>query len=818
MPVEPPNHSEEEWAMRIINLAVAVLLSAAVACDAPSPNGGLVGPGGNPAVTAVVVSPSSATVTVGGSAQLTAVAVDRDGNTVADAPIAWGSTDSEVADVSTSGRVTARKRGNSRIKATTSGIEGSATVDVIDDAGAPVATVSVALAASALVIGQGTQATATLRDQSGAVLGGRAVTWASSNTNVAAVGQDGYVSAVSAGFATITATSEGKSGSATLAVSDPPATAVATVSVTPGAGIVETGKTLQLTATPRDASGNPLSGRTVAWASSAEGVATVSSSGLVTGVSVGTVTITASSEGKTGSATVQVSTPAPPGVVSILITPETGTIDALNQSLQLTATAKDANGATVPGVSFIWRSLNSAIATVGTTGNVISKGVGTVLIIAAAGTIADTAAITVRQVPATIVLNNTSLTVTVGGTGQLVATVRDGGGTAIPGSPVTWSSSASSIASVSSAGVVTGVAVGQATVTAAAGELSAAASVTVETPPEGSGYYVSPSGSSQGDGSAARPWDLQTALSGAGGRVQPGDTVWIRGGTYPNGGNLTVSGSTAGYITFSGYPGETAIIKKQFAGTASYVVIQQLVFEGPINGATNQVYLHDNHHVVFTRNEIRNGDFHAGLSVDESHHYTITYNYIHDNGRDVSHDHGIYFKTTTGEGTVIANNLLIRNAARGLSLHDNSGAGVYDVVVAHNTIVGNGSTGILINDGDRNTLVNNIVVNNGDQTGQDQIRVLAGNGNKVWNNLTWHATASDRRGIENTTSSEMASNVVADPLLVSYVLDPGLMNLRLTAGSPAINIGRTGFTFGGKDYAGKTRDANPDVGAYEHSP
>jgi hypothetical protein len=337
-----------------------------------------------------------------------------------------------------------------------------------------------------------------------------------------------------------------------------------------------------------------------------------------------------------------------------------------------------------------------------------------------------------------------------------------------------------------------------------------------EPPPviPGSGYYVSPSGSSQGDGSAAQPWDLQTALSGAGGRVQPGDTVWIRGGLYPNGGDISVSGTAAGYITFSGYPGETAVIKKQFRGTGSYIVIQQLVFEGPINGATNQVYLYNNHHVVFTRNEIRNGDFHAGLSVDESHHYTITYNYIHDNGRDVSHDHGIYFKTTTGEGTVIANNLLIRNAARGLSLHDNSGAGVYDVIVAHNTIVGNGSTGILVNDGDRVTLVNNIAVNNGDQTGQDQIRILAGNANKAWNNLTWHATASDRRGIENTTSSEMSGNVVADARFVSALLSQ--LDLRLLPASPAINMGRPGFTFGGKDYAGKTRDASPDVGGYEH--
>src|ERR1700694_5010876 len=46
------------------------------------------------------------------------------------------------------------------------------------------------------------------------------------------------------------------------------------------------------------------------------------------------------------------------------------------------------------------------------------------------------------------------------------------------------------------------------------------------------GYYASPTGSSAGDGSAARPWDLTTALAGGSGRVQPGDTVWVRARTY----------------------------------------------------------------------------------------------------------------------------------------------------------------------------------------------------------------------------------------------------------------------------------------------
>src|SRR5437867_3489219 len=74
---------------------------------------------------------------------------------------------------------------------------------------APVATVTVVLNSSVLVVGQGTQGTATLRDADGNVLAGRDVTWASSNTNVATAATNGYVTAAGTGSATISATSEG---------------------------------------------------------------------------------------------------------------------------------------------------------------------------------------------------------------------------------------------------------------------------------------------------------------------------------------------------------------------------------------------------------------------------------------------------------------------------------------------------------------------------------------------------------------------------------------------------------------------------------
>src|SRR5437773_1679333 len=91
-----------------------------------------------------------------------------------------------------------------------------------------------------------------------------------------------------------TATSEGKSGTAALTVTTVP---VASVTVSPATASVPAGQTMQLAATPKDANGNSLSGRTISWSSGSTAVATVSASGLVTGVAAGAATITATAEG-----------------------------------------------------------------------------------------------------------------------------------------------------------------------------------------------------------------------------------------------------------------------------------------------------------------------------------------------------------------------------------------------------------------------------------------------------------------------------------------------------------------------------------------
>lgn len=79
-------------------------------------------------------------------------------------------------------------------------------------------------------------------------------------------------------------------------------------------------------------------------------------------------------------------------------------------------------------------------------------------------------------------------------------------------------------------------------------------------PPPLSGWHVSPSGSSSASGNVASPWSISYALSGAGGQIQPGDTVWLHGGVYRGAFVATVAGAPGLPVLIRQYPGERATI------------------------------------------------------------------------------------------------------------------------------------------------------------------------------------------------------------------------------------------------------------------
>jgi alpha-tubulin suppressor-like RCC1 family protein len=168
---------------------------------------------------------------------------------------------------------------------------------------APVATVTVTPATATIQLGGQVLLTATPRDANGDVLS-RQVTWSTSDGGVATVSA-GTVMGVGIGSATIVAATEGKSGTAEVTVTGVPG---GSVHLSVDAVTMVLDATAKLSAEVRDESGNLVSGASVLWTTTDPTVATVDSAGIVSAVALGTATISGTSEGNTGSATVTVTT------------------------------------------------------------------------------------------------------------------------------------------------------------------------------------------------------------------------------------------------------------------------------------------------------------------------------------------------------------------------------------------------------------------------------------------------------------------------------------------------------------------------------
>src|SRR2546425_117394 len=245
----------------------------------------------------VAISPRSAGVVTGATEQFAAYGVRNNGDSIA-VSVAWSATG---GGISSSGLYTAGPvAGGYVANASASGIIGTALLAVTT---VSVASVAVSPAAASVSVGSALQLGALVKDGDGDGVAGRTVTWATGNGAVATVSASGLVTGLAVGSTTITATSEGQSGTAAVTVSTVP---VASVVVSPAAANVYVGGAVQLTTTPKDAAGNVLVGRAVTWASSNPAIATVSAAGLVTGVAAGKTTDIATSEGERASAAVGV--------------------------------------------------------------------------------------------------------------------------------------------------------------------------------------------------------------------------------------------------------------------------------------------------------------------------------------------------------------------------------------------------------------------------------------------------------------------------------------------------------------------------------
>ena len=304
----------------------------------------------------------------------------------------------------------------------------------------------------------------------------RSFTWKSGNPGVAAVNNNGKVTAAAKGTAVIKAAANDGSGvfaECKITVRQP----VTSLTLNKTSLTVNKGATSTLSATagPSDANN-----KTVKWTTSDSSVATVSSAGEVKGVKRGTATITATAaDGSGKKATCSVTVKQP--VTSLTLNKTALTLNN-GKTATLTATVgpSNANNKTVK-----WTTSNSAVATVSSTGVVkgLKRGTATITATAADGSGKKAACkVTVTKLVTSLTLNKTVLPLQPKKTEKLTATVSPSDA---DNKTVKWTTSNSAVATVNSNGKVTAKGKGTAIIKATAADGSgknAACTVTVVTP------------------------------------------------------------------------------------------------------------------------------------------------------------------------------------------------------------------------------------------------------------------------------------------------------------------------------------------------
>jgi uncharacterized protein YjdB len=448
-------------------------------------------------LTSIEITPPDPSLANGTTVQLSATGAFSDGTTQdLTTQVSWTSGSAAIATVgdtpgsstvaSDNGQVTGLSVGNTSITAELNGVSGSTTVTVT---AATLTSIEITPPDPSIAKGTFVQLTATgnfsdgttedLTDQ---------VSWTSSDGKMAEVGNGkvlgGLVIGLGVGSPSITAKLNGVSGSTTVTVTA--ATLTAIVVVPPNHSIAN-GTTLPLTAFGifSDLTVENLTGQ-VSWTSGNETIAQVSNlpdtPGEVTGLGIGSASITATLNGVSGSTTVTVTAAT---LTSIEITPPDPSI-ANGTTQQLTATGTFSDGSTEDLTDKVsWTSGSETIAQVSnlpdTPGVVTGLGIGSASITATLNGVSGSTTVTVTAATlTTITVEPDSPSIANGTTVALDATC---GTTENCTDQVSWTSGGNAVAQVSdtlgSKGLVKGLAEGSTTITATLDGIQGSTTVTV---------------------------------------------------------------------------------------------------------------------------------------------------------------------------------------------------------------------------------------------------------------------------------------------------------------------------------------------------
>ena len=400
---------------------------------------------------------------LGISTQYLAIATYSDNSTADITDVAsWISADSSIATIDEKGLVRTLKVSSIGISASYQGVTSNISTLTITDAIATKVSIIPPTTKLAKGLTLRLQAIATLSDDTTKDVSTQA-NWQSSNPTVLSVDDQGKATAIAAGDATVTATVQGITGQTTVSAVD---LTVSQLQIIPATVQLAIGTTTRLTAiaTFADQSTQDVSSQ-VGWLSSNTAVATVDSTGLVTGVAAGSTTLSASLLGVTASTSIQVNNTS---VSALQVIPAVTTI-ALGTKSQLQAIATFADGSTQDVSSQVqWSSNDPFIAGVDSLGLVTGSGIGQATVTATLGAISRSATLTVTNAIATalqVIPPTASLPKGAKLQFQAIATFSDNSSQDVT-SQVNWNSSDISVATIDLNGEATAFSEGGADISA----------------------------------------------------------------------------------------------------------------------------------------------------------------------------------------------------------------------------------------------------------------------------------------------------------------------------------------------------------------
>jgi len=403
--------------------------------------------------------------------------------------VTWSSSMPAVAGISASGLATGASLGTTMITATLGSVSGSTMLTVTSAQLVSIAVTPVNMSVPLGTLQQYT-ATGTYSDNSTLDLTS-SVTWSSSSASIATVTTSGLLTAHGLGSSTITATSGSVSGSTSVTVN---AANVVGVTLQPSGVTIANGTNQQYTAIATFNDGSTLNVTNTSginWTSSALSVATIgATSGLAVSKSVGSSMIGVSFASFSDSSMLTVSNAT---IQSVSVSPANTTIaPGTTQRFTATGTFSDGSTQNITSVSN-WQSSNPAAATVGNSGGTF--GVATAVAMGSSSISASftspggppamgSTSLTVSGATLqSITVTPTGSTITVGSSVQYTAIGHFSNGTMQNlNTVVTWNSSHTGVATISSSGSATGVSAGTTNVTATQGAVSSTGVTLTVTP------------------------------------------------------------------------------------------------------------------------------------------------------------------------------------------------------------------------------------------------------------------------------------------------------------------------------------------------